>query len=97
LAVVKSKLVKQLKKSFPNIYTKDLDKLVSIILKEIKSALKRGENVELRNFGTWKLRTQKQSIRRNPRNGEKINVPEKKTIYFKMTKDLFKKLNNEEK
>ena len=38
MAVVKSKLVKQLKKSFPNIYTKDLDKLVSIILKEIKNS-----------------------------------------------------------
>ena len=32
---------------------------------------------------------------RNPKTGEKVNTPEKKTIHFKMSKELFKKLNNE--
>ena len=38
---------------------------------------------------------QKESIRRNPKTGTKINVPKKRTIKWKMSKDLFKKLNNE--
>ena len=97
MAIVKSKLLKQLKKSYPNFGNKELDKLVSIILNEIKRALRRGEGVELRNFGSWRIKTQKESIRRNPRTGEKVNVPRKKTIHFKMAKDLFKKLNNEKK
>ena len=95
MAIVKSRLIKQLKKSYPNFLTKDLDKLVSIILNEIKNTLKKGERVELRGFGIFHTNIQKQSIRRNPQTGEKVNVPEKKTIHFKMAKDLFKKLNNE--
>jgi integration host factor subunit beta len=95
LAIVKSKLIKQLKKSYPNILSKDLEKLVSILLKEIKNTLKRGERCELRSFGIFYSKTQKASIRRNPRTGEKVNVPQKRTIHFKMAKDLFKKLNNE--
>ena len=97
MAIVKSKLIKQLKKSYPNFLIRDLEKLVSIILSEIKNSLKRGERVELRGFGVFHSNIQKASIRRNPRTGEKINVPQKKTIHFKMAKDLFKKLNDEKK
>ena len=95
MAIVKSKLIKYLKRSYPNFLTKDLEKLVDIILNEIKKTLKRGERVELRGFGVFFSNIQKESIRRNPRTGEKVNVPRKKTIHFKMAKDLFKKLNNE--
>ena len=95
MAVVKSKLIKDLKKSYPNFLTRDLDKVVEIILKEIKETLNRDEGVELRNFGTFRVNIQKASIRRNPKTGEKVNVPKKKTIRWKMSKDLFKKLNNE--
>ena len=95
MAIVKSKLIKELKKSYPNFLSKDLEKLVSIILNEIKNTLKRGERVELRGFGTFQINIQKESIRRNPRTGEKVSVPKKKTIHFKMAKDLFKKVNNE--
>ena len=92
---VKSKLVKQLKKSYPNFLIKDLEKVISIILNEIKNTLKRSERVELRGFGVFSTRIQKESIRRNPKTGEKVNVPQKKTINFKMGKDLFKKLNDD--
>ena len=95
MAVVKSKLLKQLKKSYPNFSLKDLSKLVDIILNEIKRALRRGDSVELRGFGRFSVKTQKSSIRRNPRTGEKVAVPEKKVIRWKQSKDLFKKINNE--
>ena len=95
MAIVKSKLIKELKKSYPNFLIRDLDKVVEIILKEIKETLKRGEGVELRNFGTFRVNIQKASIRRNPKTSEKISVPKKRTIKWKMSKDLFKKLNNE--
>ena len=95
MAVVKSDIIKQLKKSYPNFLTKDLSKFTDIILKEIKETLKRGERVELRGFGVFSTNIQKARISRNPKTGEKVNTPEKKTIHFKMSKDLFKKLNNE--
>tara|TARA_A100001011_G_scaffold202176_1_gene210528 strand:+ start:237 stop:530 length:294 start_codon:yes stop_codon:yes gene_type:complete len=95
LAVVKSKLLKNLSKSYPNFLKKDLQKFTNIILGEIKNTLNRGERVELRGFGIFSTKIQKARISRNPKTGEKVNTPEKRTIHFKMAKDLFKKLNNE--
>ena len=96
MAIVKSKLLKQLSNNYPNFLKKDLEKFTNIILKEIKSALKRGDRVELRGFGRLSVKTQKSSIRRNPKTGEKVAVQEKKVIRWKQSKDLFKKINNEE-
>ena len=96
MAIVKSKLLKQLKKSYPNFSLNDLSKLVDIILNEIKRALRRGDSVELRGFGRFSVKTQKASIRRNPKTNEKVAVQEKKVIRWKQSKDLFKKINNEE-
>ena len=95
MAIVKSEIIKDLKKSYPNFLSRDLNKVVEIILKEIKYSLNRNEGVELRNFGTLRINIQKASIRRNPKTGEKVDVPKKRTIKWKMSKDLFKKLNNE--
>ncbi len=96
MAIVKSKLLKQLSRNYPNFLNKDLEKFTNIILKEIKRTLKRGERVELRGFGVFSTNIQKARISRNPKTGEKVHTPEKKTIHFKMAKDLFKKLNNHE-
>jgi len=96
LAIVKSELLKQLSKNYPNFLKRDLNKFTNIILLEIKRALKRGDRVELRGFGVFSTNIQKARISRNPKTGEKVNTPEKKIIHFKMSKDLFKKLNNHE-
>ena len=95
MAIVKSKLLKQLSQDYPNFLKKDLEKFTDIILKEIKRSLKRGDRVELRGFGIFSTNIQKSRISRNPKTGEKVHTPEKKTIHFKMAKDLFKKLNDE--
>ena len=94
MAVVKSKLLKQLAKNYPNFLKKDLERFIEIILKEIKQTLKRGERVELRGFGIFSSKIQKARISRNPKTGEKVNTIQKKIIHFKMSKDLFKKLND---
>ena len=96
MAIVKSNLLKQLSNNYPNfLKKKHLEKFIDIILYEIKKALKKGERVELRGFGVFFTNLQKARISRNPKTGEKVNTPEKKTIHFKMSKDLFKKLNND--
>ena len=94
MAIVKSKLLKKFSKNYPNFLKKDLEKFTDIILSEIKQALKRGDRVELRGFGIFSTNIQKARISRNPKTGEKVNTPEKKTIHFKMSKEMFKKLNN---
>ena len=95
MAIVKSKLLKQLSDSYPNFLKKDLSILIEIILNEIKRALKRGDRCELRGFGVFETHIQRARISRNPKTGEKVNTPQKKTIHFKMSKDMFKKLNDQ--
>jgi integration host factor subunit beta len=96
LAVVKSKLLKQISDNYPNFLKKDLENFLNIVLNKIKLALHKGENVELRNFGTWSTHIQKARLSRNPKTGKELETPEKKTIHFKMSKKLFQKINTDE-
>ena len=96
MAIVKSKLLKQLSKDYPNFLQKDISKFIDIVLNEIKRALRRGDSVELRRFGRFSTKTQKSSIRRNPKTGEKVAVAEKKVVSWKMSKEMFKIINDEE-
>tara|TARA_X000000950_G_C13737542_1_gene587033 strand:- start:385 stop:669 length:285 start_codon:yes stop_codon:yes gene_type:complete len=93
LSVVKSDLIKELAKNYPNFLKKDLIKLFDITLYEMKDALKRGERVELRDLFTIEPRIQKARISRNPKTNENVNTPEKKTILFRMSKEWTNKVN----
>ena len=95
MSIVKSKLIKQLTKNYPNFSNKDLEKLINIVLKEIKNSLRKGERVELRGFGVFFTKIQKESIRKNPKTGSKVLVPKKRSIHWKMSKEMFNKLNYE--
>ena len=95
MAVVKSKLLENLSDNYPNFLKKDLTKLVDIILLQIQESLEREERVELRDIFTLETRTQKARVSRNPKTNEKVKVPEKKTVQFKMSKKWFNNINNE--
>ena len=95
MAVVKSKIIDNLSDNYPNFLKKDLSKLVDIILSQMEDALVRKERIELRDIFTLETKVQKPRISRNPKTNEKVNVPEKKTVQFKMSKKWFNKLNNE--
>tara|TARA_B100001741_G_C16397921_1_gene525565 strand:+ start:363 stop:653 length:291 start_codon:yes stop_codon:yes gene_type:complete len=96
LSFAKSNLIKELADSYPNFLRKDLIRLVDITLYEMIDALKRGERVELRDTFTIEPRTQKSGFRRNPKNGDKFFVKEKKKILFKISKSWAKKINEKE-
>tara|TARA_B100002051_G_C16326336_1_gene434748 strand:- start:133 stop:420 length:288 start_codon:yes stop_codon:yes gene_type:complete len=95
LVLVKSKILEQLSNNFPNFLKRDLSNLIEIILSEMENSLKKNERVELRDILTLETRIQKARISRNPKTNEKVEVPEKKTIHFKMSKKWFKNLNDE--
>ena len=95
MAIVKSDILKELSNNYPNFLKQDLRKFIDIIINEIKNSLYKKERVELRGFGIWSTHTQKARISRNAKTGEKVNTPEKKTVHFKMSKELIKKINNE--
>ena len=95
MSVSKSNLIKQLRLNYPNLLKKDLLKIFNIFLKEIKTALRNDERVELRGWGVFYQKTQKSRKSRNPKTGESVYTLEKKSINFKMSKELFKKINEE--
>ena len=89
----KSDLLKDLKNSYVSFYSKDLEKVIGIFFNEIKQALRKGERCEIRGFCSFSTRIQKARISRNPKTLEKINISEKKTIHFKMSKEWLNKVN----
>ena len=95
MATRKSELLRQFANNYPSFLKKDLNKLVSIFLSEIKNSLKRHERVELRDVFSIEPRLQKERISRNPRTNEKVLVKEKYSIIFKSSKLWLDKLNNE--
>ena len=96
MPVAKSNLVKELADSYPNFLRKDLIRLIDITLYEMINSLKRGERVELRDVFTIETRIQNARISRNPKTNEKVNTPEKKKIFFKISKAWTKKINEKE-
>ena len=95
MPITKSELVKQLSKTYPNLLKKDLEKFFDIFINEVKIALKNDERVELRGWGVFSTKNQKRKTSRNPKTGEKVIVDEKKSIRFKISKDLFNEINDE--
>jgi integration host factor subunit beta len=67
---------------------KDAALLVEIALDSIIEALNRGEKVELRGFGSFRLRTRKPRRGRNPKTGETVEIPAKQVPYFTVGKEL---------
>ena len=93
MSFVKSDLIKELSKSYPNFLKKDLIKLFDIMIYEMQESLKRGERVELRDVFTFESRIQKARVSRNPKTNQKVNTPQKKSILFKMSQEWTKKIN----
>ena len=91
--MVRSELLQKLRNMHPNIFRRDMEKILEIIFSEITEALRKGENIEIRGFGVFKTTTRKARIGRNPKNSESVQIPEKKTIKWKMSKTFFKRLN----
>ena len=95
MALVKSKIIDELSDNYPNFLKKDLSKLVEIVISQIENSLSKKERIELRDIFTLETKIQKPRISRNPKTNEKVQVPEKKIVNFKMSKKWFTSLNND--
>jgi len=71
---------------------KQADEVVQVILDSIIAALSRGEKVELRGFGSFRIRRRGERNGRNPKTGDRVHVPPKKIPYFKPGKHLREEL-----
>mgnify|MGYP001272080676 CR=1 FL=1 len=91
--MVKSELVQKLCNMHPNLLRKDVEKIIEIVIYEMIEALCRDEVIEIRGWGRIKIVMRKARIGRNPKNSKIIQIPAKKTIRWKMSKILYKRLN----
>jgi integration host factor subunit beta len=67
--------------------------IVKLILEAVGDTLKKGGRVEIRGFGSFSLRSRQARVARNPRTGEKIQVPGKTVPFFKVSKELRERVN----
>jgi integration host factor subunit beta len=67
---------------------KETEVIVGIIFQSINDALSEGDKVELRGFGSFRIRERNARIGRNPKSGEQVEVPAKKAPFFKAGKEL---------
>ena len=93
MSFVKSQILDQLANSNPNFLRRDLEKALNLVLDEIIKTIAAGKNVQIRGFGSFKIRQLKSRIGRNPKDGSRVNIPAKKSVHWKMSKKFFQQLN----
>ena len=93
MSFVKSQILDQLANSYPNFLRRDLEKALNLILDEIIKTVAKGNSVQIRGFGSFKIRNLKSRIARNPKDGSRVEVPPKRSVHWKTSKELFQKLN----
>ncbi len=91
--MIKSELVQKLADENPNLFHRDIEKIVSVVFQEISDSLARGERVELRGFGAFSVKRRPPRIGRNPRSGEPVRIEAKAAPFFKAGKELRDRLN----
>ena len=86
--MTKSELVEQLSASNAGLNKKEAELIVSTIFESIGDALVDGNRVEIRGFGSFSIRERDAREARNPKSGEVVKIPSKKTPFFKTGKEL---------
>jgi integration host factor beta subunit len=86
--MTKSELVEKLVESNPMLTRREMELVVNTVFDSMTDALKRGEKVEIRGFGSFTIRERGAREARNPKSGEVVSIPAKKTPFFKTGKEL---------
>ena len=88
VAMTKSELIARLAQRYPQLVAKDAEYAVKMILDAMTQSLLSGHRIEIRGFGSFGLNYRPPRTGRNPKSGEKVQVPEKYVPHFKAGKEL---------
>ena len=86
--MTKSVLIEKVSEKVGSLTRKQTEIVVDTVFDSIKDALIRGEKIEIRGFGNFKPKNRKPRKARNPKTGEKVDVPQKRVLHFKVGKAL---------
>ncbi len=92
--MTKSQLIEKISERVDSLTKKDTEVIINIVFNSIKDALSRGDKVEIRGFGSFSLRHRREREGRNPKTGQGVSVPAKKTPFFKPGKELRELVNS---
>lgn len=91
--MTKSVLIEKIMEKFKGLTKKQVEAIVTTVFEGMKDTLARGEKVEIRGFGNFRLRKRNAKIARNPKTGEKVNVQAKSVVHFKVGRPFHDALN----
>ena len=92
--MTKSQLIQELMERSNTLSYQDAGTIVNVLFSSMTQALAKGEKIEIRDFGIFKVRTYQPYQGRNPRTGGKVEVAPKKLPHFKVGKELKKRVDN---
>jgi integration host factor subunit beta len=92
--MTKSELIDKIADANGKLTRYESEKIVNIVFDSMGEALRNGEKVEIRGFGSLTVRERIAREARNPKSGEIVNIPAKKTPFFKTGKELREKVDN---
>ncbi|BCR05418.1 integration host factor subunit beta [Desulfuromonas versatilis] len=93
--MTKSELIERLSYSNGMVNKKEAELVVNTIFDSIGNALIEGDRVEIRGFGSFTIRERNAREARNPKSGDVVKIPAKKTPFFKTGKELRERVNSE--
>ncbi len=91
--MTKSVLIEKVSERVGSLTRKQTEIVVETVFESIKEALVRGEKIEIRGFGNFKIKNRRPRRARNPKTGDKVDVPEKRVLHFKVGKALREAMN----
>ena len=92
--MTKAELIEALVDRIDRLTKKEAELIVNTVLKSISDSLASGDKVELRGFGSFKVKDRRSREGRNPKTGDKVSVAAKRVPYFKAGKELRERVNN---
>ena len=92
--MTKSELILKITSKNSYLYQKDVYKIIDTLFNSVTKALKDGDRVELRGFGTFTTKIRNARIGRNPKTGDPVAIPQKKMPFFKMGKSMKERINS---
>lgn len=92
--MTRSVLVDKVAEKVEGLTRKQTEIVMETVFDSIKEALRKGEKVEIRDFGNFRLKTRNPRKARNPKTGESVDVPAKRVLHFKVGKELRELLNS---
>jgi integration host factor beta subunit len=91
--MTKSELVTHVAERLPYMSLKDAEIIVDTIFESMADALAQGDGIEVRGFGSFKVKDRGEREGRNPKTGESVRIPAKKAPFFRIGKELYERIN----